>query len=184
MDTSKHSVPRSLARLRQRAAFSLVEVTIAIGIVSFAFVSVLGLIPTGLTTFRRAMDVSIGSQIAQRVINEAQQTDFNVLTSGSHSAPRYFDDQGTEVRPANSASLSASERARIIYWVNTQVQAATSIPYTTGTAQLNENLATVTIQVVNNPGNVPITSGSNGLWNDERFSIFSSSGLVSQSKPQ
>ena len=156
----------------------------AIGIVSFAFVSVLGLIPTGLTTFRRALDVSIGSQIAQRVINEAQQTDFSVLVSGSSSNPRYFDDQGTEVVPTNAYSLSATERARIVYWVNTQVQASTSIPYTTGTSQLNGNLATVTIQVANNPGSVPITSGTNGLWSDPRFSIFSSSGLVSQSKPQ
>lgn len=156
----------------------------AIGIVSFAFVGVLGLIPTGLTTFRRALDVSIGSQIAQRVINEAQQTDFSVLISGSCANPRYFDDQGTEVVPANASALTTTERARVIYWVNTQVQPSTSIPFTSGTSQLNGNLATVTIQVVNNPGNTPINSGSDGLWSDPRFSIFSSSGLVAQSKPQ
>lgn len=166
-----------------RSAFSLIEVTIAIGIVSFAFVGVLGMIPTGLNTFRRAMDTSIGSQIAQRVISDARQTDYSVLTSGTIPV-RYFDDQGTEVVPNNTAALTAAERARIIYWVNTQVQSSTSIPYTAGTSFLNGNLATVTIQVVNNPGAAPIQTGTGGLWSDGRFSIYSASALVSQSKPQ
>lgn len=144
----------------------------AIGIVSFAFVGVLGLIPTGLNASRQAMDVSVGSQIAQRVINEAQQTDFSVLTSATGTNPRYFDEQGNEVTAADP---------HVIYWVNTQIKPATSIPCTSGT---NGSLATVTIQVANNPGKRTINPGNSGPWSDSRFPMFTTSALVSESKPQ
>ncbi len=62
-----------------RAGFSLVEVVLAVGVISFAFVAIMGLIPAGLTQFRQAMDTSVGAQVAQRVIFDAEQTDFNTL---------------------------------------------------------------------------------------------------------
>jgi hypothetical protein len=67
-----------LFRARQ-SAFSLVEVVLAVGVISFAFVAILGLLPAGLAQFRQAMDNSVGTQIAQRIILECQQTDFDVL---------------------------------------------------------------------------------------------------------
>src|SRR2546430_586204 len=81
MDTLKHSGLNLRNLYRRKAAFSLVEVVTSIGIAAFAFISVLGLIPTGLNTFRQAVDTSVGSQIMQRVINEAQQTDFDRLVT-------------------------------------------------------------------------------------------------------
>jgi len=163
MDTLKHTGPERSRKRGWQAGFSLVEVTIAIGIVSFAFVSVIGLIPTGLNTFHQAMDASVGTQIVQRVLNDLQQTDFTVLTqdatgvanetyrytwtlsNNSQSKVRYFDDQGNEV----------TDPARAIYHVNTRIMPVTVTP--SSGSQLaeasNTNLATVTVQVANNPSN-------------------------------
>ena len=158
-DSSDRPFPKARKR---RAAFSLVEVTFSIGIVAFGFVTTLGLLPTGLTTFRRAMDASIGSQIAQHVINDAQQTDFGLLTSGPQSL-RYFDDEGKEVIPTNPANVTPSEKQKITYWVNTQIVSATPVPTST---VANTSLATVKIQVANNPSNSPLAqaSGDSMAW--------------------
>lgn len=145
---------------RTESAFTLVEVTLAIGVVALAFVAIFGLIPTGLNAFGGAMDTTIAAQIAQRLINEAEQSDFDSLTRETSpdssnqvflkrnpldlfgGTVRWFDDQGNE--------LSSAERA--IYHVHTRVMPETPFPQN-GTAQDNEHLATVVVQVANNPGN-------------------------------
>ena len=43
-------------------AFSLIEVTLALGIISFALVAVIGLLPTGLNAQRQAVNQSFGVQ--------------------------------------------------------------------------------------------------------------------------
>jgi len=166
-----------------RRAFSLVEVVIAVGVVAFAFVAILGLIPAGMSQFRQATDTSVCAQIAQRIINECQETDFTTLideknlpttggddfafrtptvaasTSASAAAPgkciRYFDEQGMEVIPQAVTNIpSAAEKTRITYMVNTRVIPKTVMPNTN--SYHDYHLATVTIQIANNPANVPI----------------------------
>ena len=78
----------------------------SLGIAVFAIVTVFSLLPMGLSNFRQAMNTSIGSQIAQRVLNDAQQSDFDALitdyqnntiagTNATGLKPcRFFDDQG------------------------------------------------------------------------------------------
>jgi uncharacterized protein (TIGR02598 family) len=109
-----------------------VEVVLAIGVVAFAFIAIFGMLPTGMGISRQAMDASVGSQIAQRVINDAQQTDFSELlkdASGKtiagtnqtgRKAVRYFDDQGGE--------LTEASRHLAIYHVNTRIMPATAMP--------------------------------------------------------
>src|SRR3954464_1029271 len=72
-------LPSRAFRSSKQGAFSLIEVVLAVGVVAFAFVAILGLIPAGMSQFRQAIDTSVCAQIAQRIINEAQQTDFTVL---------------------------------------------------------------------------------------------------------
>lgn len=50
-----------------RAAFSLVEVVLALGVFGFAIVAILGVIPTGLQTSRGAQDETRAAQIAQSI---------------------------------------------------------------------------------------------------------------------
>lgn len=159
-----------------RRAFSLVEVTIAIGIVAFAFVALVGVLPVGLQTFRRAVDASVGAQITQRIINDIQQTDFDVLMDGHTSpflaAPRYFDDQGSEVTAPSAA----------VYHVKTWVKPSTDLPGNPSTAS-NGKLATVTIQIVNNPGNRAIaTDSATGMWNDRTVCMVTSEAFVAKSR--
>lgn len=85
-------------------AFTLVEMALATGIVSFAMVGILGLIPVGLNTFRSAITLSIEANIAQRLSSDVQRTDFaNQLTSSRYF---YYDEQGLEV-PAAAAIYTA-----------------------------------------------------------------------------
>ena len=168
-----HLEKRRLSPAGERA-FSLVEVVLAIGVVAFAFIAIMGLIPAGLNQFRKAMDTTVCAQIAQRVINEAQETDFNILIDQANlpptanftfrapavqaPAPRYFDDQGSEIVP-KAKVLSADEKAAIIYWVNMRVMPQTALPKT-NTGPDSPHVATLTLQVAFNPGNrdIPVSA--------------------------
>lgn len=160
----------------------MVEVTLAIGVVAFAFVALVGLLPVGLQTFRRAVDASVGAQIAQRIVNDVQQTDFDVLVGGNtgmflwRAAPQYFDDQGTEVTAASSA----------IYHVKTWITPATVLPSTSASPPpeaSNASLATVTIQIVSNPGNRTIrTDPVTGKWADSSFPMSSIEAFVARNR--
>ena len=164
------------ARIRRRlvAGFSLVEVALAVAIIAVAYTGILALLPNGLNVFRQALDATVSSQIIQRVLNEAKETDFSALITGSTGATnetflainaldpakgtvRWFDDQANELSSPNDA----------IYHVNTRIMPATALPRTgTGGVPDNANLATVTVQVANNPGNRPLAFESGGA-NDQ-----------------
>ena len=135
---------------RKAGAFSLVEVTLALGIVAFAVIPILGLLPVGLDSFSSSMDRSIKSQISQRIITDLQQTDFDTLTQSQTGArqlaPRYFDNEGNEL----GSSVGA------IYWVNVVV--ATDTPLPSGNPL--DTLATVAIQVASNPGGKTMDANS------------------------
>jgi type II secretory pathway pseudopilin PulG len=178
----------SRGKTQRAAGFSLVEVVLAIGVVAIAFVALLGLLPTGLTTYRKAMDISVGAQIFQKVIDDARTTDFATLVDdkdtnylsapGStasiefrapgpgHELLRYFDETGSEViNPSlkfggpDGAQLLPDQKAAVLYYVNTRIEAPTILPTNTSSAgmgQANRYLATVTVQVASNPGNLPM----------------------------
>jgi type II secretory pathway pseudopilin PulG len=52
---------------KQRSAFSLVEVVVSLGIIAFAIVAIIGVVPLGLSTGRSAQDETRAPQIAQDV---------------------------------------------------------------------------------------------------------------------
>jgi uncharacterized protein (TIGR02598 family) len=143
------------------AAFSLIEVTLAIGIVAFAFVPLFGLLPTGMNAFRQSSNNTVTAQIAQRVMNDCQQSDFSELITDANGNPisgitgckavRYFDNQANELSAAGTPA---------IYWVNTAITPATNLP----AGAVNANLATLIIQVASNPANQTLLSGTNSLW--------------------
>jgi type II secretory pathway pseudopilin PulG len=165
---------------RQAQAFSLVEVVLAIGVVSFAFVAILGLLPAGMTQFRQAVDTTVCAQIAQRVIGDAQQMDFDVLTDWQNlpmtdgqpqqnltfRAPeygegkgllRYFDDQANEIVPKSGKTLSKEEQSKVIYHVNTRITPRTALPRVSANGNTDSlGTATVTVEVAFNPGNLEL----------------------------
>lgn len=85
---------------RNRQAFSLIEVTLAIGIVAFAFIGLFALLPLGLTSLDNAIDATIESQIVQQITTIARQSSFNQLqTQATDATPMsyYFDNQGEQI---------------------------------------------------------------------------------------
>ena len=147
--------------------FSLVEVLLALGVVTFAMIPVLGLMPIGLNTFRDSMNTTISSQIAQGVANELQQTDFDQL---SLSAPvRYFDAQGNE--------LPATSKSSAVYHVNLAFLKGTTLP---GSAESNPNLATVIVQFAHNPGNKPLVAGASSIWTNQDIKIVTYSSKLAR----
>lgn len=76
---------RGNARRFSSAAFSLIEVAMAVGIMGFAFVAILGLVPVALTSFRTTKIGTVSSQISQQVIAQAQVAPFAALTQPDSS---------------------------------------------------------------------------------------------------
>ena len=72
--------------------FTLVESVMAIGIVSFAMLSILGLIPVGLGTFRNAMNLTVETTIVQAVSGDLLRTDYTNLAATNF----YFDQEGSK----------------------------------------------------------------------------------------
>jgi uncharacterized protein (TIGR02598 family) len=125
---------------RRAGGFSLVEVVLSVGVISFAIIPIFALIPIGMNMFRSSIDSSVGTRICQQLVNEVQETDFNTLLT-TPSATRYFDVDGQEL----SAPAGAIYQAKL--WVHPQ-----SLPGACA-ANPNQNLETVTVQIANNPGN-------------------------------
>lgn len=92
---------------KRSAGFSLVEVTLAIGVVSFAILSVLGSMSVGLSTVRDAKKDTTFAQITNDVGSLLVQTSFTNLTSLASGGPIYFDQAGRQVDTPSTALYSA-----------------------------------------------------------------------------
>lgn len=161
---------------QKRGGFSLVEVSLALGIVAVAFVALLGLVPTGLGNFRAAMNTQTTSEIFRRLSAELQETDFDVLldakvASGGGGAQfyqlplRYFDEQGQELKVVNPTALTSEEAARAMYTARTRgsnpgsadptshsANYFTSLPATSGQRFNPRDSTFLTVQVVLSQG--------------------------------
>jgi len=143
------SLRRSVRVRKKQAGFSLIEIALALGVVSFAFVSILSLVPLGMSMFHSAVDISVGTQISQRVVNDLQQADFGTLVNSSQPI-RYFDEQGQEV----SSTVG-------IYQVNIQVQPSLALP---GASTANSNMAHILIQIARNSARISIPKDASNSW--------------------
>ncbi len=86
-------------RQQSEGAFSLVEITLAIGIIAFAFVALFGLLPTGLTVYRAAIDSANETWIMQDLNSMVQVTDWkNVRNLGFDASGEiyYYDEEGRQ----------------------------------------------------------------------------------------
>jgi uncharacterized protein (TIGR02598 family) len=95
---------KSIASERYRKGFSLVEVTLSLGLVSFALVAMLGLLPTGLTTLRASMNQTVEAQILQSIASRAVISSFTNIASST----LLFDDEGLPVNEQGKAYYTAS----------------------------------------------------------------------------
>src|SRR5262245_45824785 len=97
------------------AAFSLVEVTLALGIAAFCLIAVFGLMPVGVQTNRSATSQTAATNILAAVVADLRATPATSSTStqygitfGTNPPPLYFDGTGQFSR-----SLSANSRYQL-----------------------------------------------------------------------
>lgn len=95
---SRSGSPSSCGEIRSVQAFSLVEVVLALGIISFAMTTLMALLPVGLTTLRDSIETTVRADVIRQVAGELQQTPFSQI-SGSTNC--YFSDEGV---PTNAGS--------------------------------------------------------------------------------
>jgi uncharacterized protein (TIGR02598 family) len=109
-----------MRKLSVAAAFSLVEVTLALGIAAFCLIAVIGIIPVGVQTNRNATSQTAATNVMAAVIADLRATPTTTNTSPqfaisfgtSGTQTRYFDGSGTA-----STSLTANSRYRLdIRW--------------------------------------------------------------------
>jgi uncharacterized protein (TIGR02598 family) len=105
-------------RLRAKgpSAFSLIEVCVAIGIVAFAMMTSVGILPMAMDVFQKAKRDTIHANILIRISGEANSIPFDRLEE--IQGARYFDEQG----------LKVSEAGDSIYTVHVVVADARPLP--------------------------------------------------------
>lgn len=134
--------PVATRRIDASHGFSLVEVVLALGIVGFAIVPLLGLLPTALGNFRSSIDRSATARIVERLGNEAKQSDFDAV--GTSVDDRFFDEQGNEICDSDKAIY----QARVVVFDD------------------NAHLKRLVIQVARNPGGQATLASEDGLWKE------------------
>jgi uncharacterized protein (TIGR02598 family) len=136
--------PRFMNRLKTRKAFSLVEVTIAMGVMAFAATTILALIPNGLTAASRSSHATVAARLAAEVQSEIQQVGLASFPTDT----TYFDADG-KILPNSTGA---------VYDVYRSVEDCT-LPGA-GAASFKK----VIVQVVKNPGRLALSAdASTGL---------------------
>jgi len=101
---NNETVMRGEQKYSRCSGFSLVEVTLAIGIVAFAVLSCVGLNGVSLSSMREAKRTEISGRIFRTVLNEGLICDYTNLSSLQGTS--YFDFEGTIL--SGAAAMSAA----------------------------------------------------------------------------
>lgn len=99
MKSNLSRTPGLKSRISRRSglwAFSLVEVTLALAILAFALVGIVGLMPVGLRAMGDALDDTASSLVARRLMGEVRQSSLDAILANPMNA-RFFDAEGQEV---------------------------------------------------------------------------------------
>src|SRR5438552_3303207 len=102
---------------RFTSGFSLVELTLALGIAAFCLIAVFGLMPIGVQTNRNATSQTAATSILSSVIADIRatpkttstSTQYGIALSTNSTTTLYFDGQGQFV-----TTLGANSRYRLI----------------------------------------------------------------------
>lgn len=118
---------------RKTWAFSLVEVTLALGIAAFCLIAVFGLMPVGVQTNRNATSQTAATNIIAAVVADLRATPKTSSTSsqfritfGTNPSPIYFDGAG-QFSGSRAPASPTPFQAR--YQLNVSWGGSTGLPY-------------------------------------------------------
>lgn len=80
-----------------RAGFTLTEIVLTLGVISIAFVGILGLLPAGLNASRQAANSTVVAAILEDLHNRLQGQPLKTGVAGF--SPAFFDDHGVFIAP-------------------------------------------------------------------------------------
>jgi len=149
-----------ISRIQNSSAFSLVEVTLSIGIVAFGLIAILGLLPSGLQSFRGSIGRTVAAQVAQAIISETKQADFTSLTNGITYSN--YTQEGILAKTATDT----------IFTAEISVTNQSSVPGTGTTRFINRSLALVKVRVVENPARAKLDAAAFTGSNIPTFSSY------------
>ena len=129
-------IPYLAGDARGEDGFSLIEVTIAMGVMAFAAIAILGIIPNGLAAATRSSQTTIAARLASEVQSEIQQVGLASFATDATNTT-YFDGDG-KFLPDNTGA---------VYYVYRSVKAC-PLP---GQEESADSFKRVIVQVVKNP---------------------------------
>lgn len=146
----KPCIQKTKQESKRAGGFSLVELTIALGIVGFALVAILGLVPIGMKAFQDAMRLNVEAEIVQTIARELENTPWkragevglpsnppNGLEDYVKSFPVYFDDEGREVGSGPTPpSDKAATYAVVVLLDESKVQGSSVVAVGSGNVPL------------------------------------------------
>lgn len=108
-----HTLPIHRARCGSCKGFSLVEVVLAIGVVSFAMMAVLGILPVGLKSAQESRGQVATANISRQLQGELQQLSFQSNGTDAISVqtladnPFYFTTEGTRTNESGAYYIAS-----------------------------------------------------------------------------
>jgi uncharacterized protein (TIGR02598 family) len=97
-------IPASQGPARLSHGFSLIEVTLALGIFAFAMIPIIGLVSSGMKSLRGSMDDAVRGEIVRKVVAEAGRVPYTNLSSFD-GTNFYFDDEGVQQASSNAQTI-------------------------------------------------------------------------------
>jgi type II secretory pathway pseudopilin PulG len=122
-------------RTRSIAGFSLIEVTLALGIATFCLIAVFGLVPVGVQTNRNATSQTAATNILSSVVSDLRASPpgqgpsakYKISRSKSSRTVLYFDGQGQPTAacyppfPSSPCPPGANSRYRLYVTIDSTV---------------------------------------------------------------
>lgn len=134
-----------LAPERGGSGFSLVEVTLALGVVSFALLAILGILPTGLSSLRQSMNQVVEAHILLAISGQAVVSDFAALAVSGLN----FNENGQACRAADAH-----------YTVNI-TKVPPDFPGSSHAVALTTSLTALRVEIVHKPPGVSTPQSTN-----------------------
>jgi uncharacterized protein (TIGR02598 family) len=98
-------IPASQSPARLSHGFSLIEVTIALGVFAFAMIPIIGLVSSGMKSLRGSMDDGVRGEIVRKVVGEAGRVPYTNLSTAFNNRLFYFDDEGVQQASSNAQTI-------------------------------------------------------------------------------